>query len=62
MLCEKHSLRSRRLEVVGARKNWRARRRYAREEGAPAQKPPKIVSPIIWQPLRDLSKVLIEND
>ena len=29
MLCEKPSLRSRRLEVVGTRKKWRARRRHA---------------------------------
>ena len=32
------SLRSRRLEVVGARKNERARRRHERGEGAPAWK------------------------
>ena len=30
------SLRSRRLEVVGTRKNGRARRRHARGEGAPS--------------------------
>ena len=41
MLCEKPSLRSRRLEVVGTRKKWRARRRHAREEGAPARKVPE---------------------
>ena len=45
MLCEKSSLRSRRLEVMGTRKNWRARRRYAREEGAPARKVPENRSP-----------------
>ena len=32
------SLRSRRLEVVGTRKNGRARRRHARGEEAPARK------------------------
>ena len=32
------SLRSRRLEVVGARKNGRGRRRHARGEGALARK------------------------
>ena len=32
------SLRSRRLEVVGTRKNERARRRHASGEGAPARK------------------------
>ena len=41
MLCEKPSLRSRRLEVVGTRKNWRVRRRHAREERAPARKAPE---------------------
>ena len=30
------SLRSRRLEVVGPRKNWRARRRHAKGEEAPS--------------------------
>ena len=44
MLCEKTSLRSRRLEVVGTRKNWRARRRHAREEEAPARKAPENLS------------------
>ena len=34
-------LRSRRLEVVGTRKNGRARRRHARGEGAPARKAPE---------------------
>ena len=32
------SLRSRRLEVVGTRKNGRARRKHARGEEAPARK------------------------
>ena len=36
-----HSLRSRRLEVVGTRKNGRARRRHARGEEAPARKAPE---------------------
>ena len=35
------SLRSRRLEVVGTRKNGRARRRHARGEVAPARKVPE---------------------
>ena len=35
------SLRSRRLEVVGTRKNGRARRRHARGEEAPARKAPE---------------------
>ena len=41
MPCGKPSLRRRRLEVVGAKKNWRARWRHAREEGAPARKAPE---------------------
>ena len=36
-----HSLRSRRLEVVGERENRRARRRHARVEGAPARRAPE---------------------
>ena len=36
-----HSLRSRRLEVVGERKNGRTRRRHVRGEGAPARKAPE---------------------
>ena len=32
------SLHGRRLEVVGTRKNGRARRKHARGEGAPARK------------------------
>ena len=36
-----YSLRSRRLEVVGTRKNGRARRRHARGEVAPARKAPE---------------------
>ena len=59
------SLRSRRLEVVGTRKNGCARRRHARGEGAPARKAPENrfdPYPITWQPLSDLSKVLTEND
>ena len=59
------SLRSRRLEVVGARKNERARGRDARGEGAPARKAhARIVSrpQSSWQPLRDLSKILTENE
>ena len=59
------SLRSRRLEVVGARKNERARGRDARGEGAPARKAhARIVSgpESSWQPLRDLSKILTENE
>ena len=49
---------------MGTRKNGRARRRHARGEGAPAQKAPEnsFPPPIYWQPLRDLSKVLTEND
>ena len=39
---EKVSLRSRRLEVVGTRKNGQARRRHAR--GGLHGRPPKIVS------------------
>ena len=35
------SLRSRRLEVAGTRKNGRARRRHARGEEAPARKAPE---------------------
>ena len=38
------SLRSRRMELVGTRKNGRVRRRHATEEVAPARKAPKIVS------------------
>ena len=34
------NLRSRRLEVVGTRKNGHARRRHSRGEGAPAWKAP----------------------
>ena len=59
------SLRSRRLEVVGARKNERARGGDARGEGAPARKAhARIVSrpQSSWQPLRDLSKILTENE
>ena len=37
----KGSLRSRHLEVVGTRKNGRARRRHARGERAPARKAPE---------------------
>ena len=54
------SLRSRRLEVVGARKNERARGRHARGEGEPARKAhARVVSrpQSSWQPLRDLSKL-----
>ena len=36
-----NSLRSRRLEVVGTRKNGRGRRRHARGEVAPARKAPE---------------------
>ena len=61
-----YSLRSRRLDLVGTRKNGRARRRHARGEGAPAPEGPRKSFPapnlITWQPLRDLSKVLTEND
>ena len=35
------SLRSRRLEVVGERENWRLRGRHAGCEGAPARKAPE---------------------
>ena len=38
---ESDSLRSRRLEVVGTRKNRRARRRHARGKEAPARKVPE---------------------
>ena len=61
------SLRSRRLEVVGARKNERARGRHdtrGERERLPGR-PTKIVSCpnlITWQPLGDLSKILTEND
>ena len=40
-LCGFYSLRSRRLEVVGTRKNGRARMRHARGEEAPARKAPE---------------------
>ena len=42
-----------------------ARGGHAREEGVPAQEPTKIASLpylITWQLLRDLSKILTEND
>ena len=60
------SLRSRRLEVMGAGKNGGARGRHARGEGAPAREvyenrfqPPILTT---WPVLRDLSKILKEND
>ena len=60
------SLRSRRFEVMGAGKNGGARGRQARGEGAPAREvhenhfqPPILTT---WPVLRDLSKVLKEND
>ena len=43
--CNTGSLRSRRLEVVGARKNGRTRRRHARGEGAPRVSPSR--APVI---------------
>ena len=43
------SLRSRRLEVVGTRKNGRARRRHAKGEGAPARKAPENRFPLPLQ-------------
>ena len=58
------SLCSRRLEVVGVRKNEGARERQG-GEGAPARKAHAwIVSrpQSSWQPLRDLSKILTENE
>ena len=64
------SLRSRRLEVVGTRKNGRARRRHAKGEGAPARKAPenRFSSPLqlpgsrcvicqkFWQKTSDLAQ------
>ena len=66
MLREKPSLRSRRLVVVGARKKL-AREKETREgRGSVCTEGPRksfpAPSPITWQPLRDLSKVLTEND
>ena len=58
------SVRSRRLEVVERKKEW-ARERETRGEGAPARKAHAwIVSrpQSSWQPLRDLSKILTENE
>ena len=58
------SLRSRRLEVVERKKEW-ARERETRGEGAPAKKAHAwIVSrpQSSWQPLRDLSRILTENE
>ena len=70
MLCEKPSLWSRRLELVGTGKNWRARRRHAREEGAPAQNVPEnrfppplqlpgsrcVICQTFWQKTIDLAQ------
>ena len=39
--CCAYSLRSRRLEVVSERENWRARGTHARGEGAPSRKAPE---------------------
>ena len=64
------SLRSRRLEVVGTRKNVRARRRHARGEGAPARKAPEhrfppplqlpgsrcVICQTFWQKTSDLAQ------
>ena len=66
MLCEKPSLRNRRLEVVGTRKKL-AREKETREgRGSACTEGPRksflAPSPITWQPLRDRSKVLTEND
>ena len=60
------SLRSRRLEVVGTKKQ-RAREKETREgRGSACTEGPRKSFPapslITWQPLRDLSKVLTEND
>ena len=63
-------LRSRRLEVVGKRKNVRARRRHARGEGAPARKAPEnrfppplqlpgsrcVICQKFWQKTTDLAQ------
>ena len=65
MLCEKPSLRSRLLEVVGTRKNGARERDTRGKRDACTEGPRKSFpapSPITWQPLRDLSKVLTEND
>ena len=55
--------------VVGAWKKWAQEKTGAREgdtRGAPARKAPEnsfpAPSPITGQPLRDLSKVVTEND
>ena len=64
------SVRSRRLEVVGTRKNGRARRRHAKGEGAPTRKAPenRFPSPLqllgsrcvicqkFWQKTTDLAQ------
>ena len=41
-----------------------SRGRHARREGAPARKAHenRLPPPIYWQPLRDLSKILTENN
>ena len=65
MLCEKPSLRGRLLEVVGTRKMAREKETRGGRESACKEGPRKSFpapSPITWQPLRDLSKVLTEND
>ena len=60
------SLHSRRLELVGTRKHGPARRRHAKGKGSACTEGPRKSFPapnlITWQPLRDLSKVLTEND
>ena len=60
------SLRSRRLEVMGAGRNEGARGRHARGEGEPAREvhenrfqPPILTT---WPVPHDLSKILKEND
>ena len=66
MLCEKPSLRNRRLEVVGTRKKLAREKETRERRGSACTEGPRksfpAPSPITWQPLRDLSKVLTEND
>ena len=54
-------LRSRRLEVVGARKNERARGERERLPGRPTKNVSRPQSNYLAQ-LRDLSKILTENE
>ena len=54
-------------KYLGERKNWHARGKHARREGAPAREAhenrfPPPPAPITWLPLRDLLKILTGND